>query len=336
MSKGEESIWYRDMFGDIRSVSYWVNKKPLSASSHKDTVYSSRHRDPNDPSKIVPTVRKSILGAFSGLDILKNRHKWNKESFLKVYDEKIRQKLWLYRLGNTNDPVYRAIEERANAIGDLIETYIPKNPKNDKVVDELYQEEIRLLLNTTIMAADKPVYKSVFVDDSFAPIEIERGKNNRVLVRTDDNFLAVMFEKDEKEKLHISKVDINSLHRLKKQNAMIVYPNEVIYLFSKKKIIHYGTLRSFSIGRDGGKRMALFHPRFPITPEKQPENFTRIKKGKKARKEVKIGSTTGVIKVHLDLNGKIKGYEKFGLIPKELEQQFLKESGYGLENDSDY
>jgi CRISPR-associated endonuclease Csn1 len=333
MSKGEESIWYRDMFGDIRSVSYWVNKKPLSASSHKDTVYSSRHRDPNDPGKIMPTVRKSILGAFNGLDILKNRHKWNKESFLKVYDKEIRQKLWLHYLGNTNDPVYRAIEERANAIGDLIEAYIYKDPQHDKTVDESYQEEIRTLLQNSIMAADKPVYKSAFVDDTFSPIEIERGKDNRVLVRTDDNFLAVMFEKGEKEKLHISKVDVNSLHRLKKQNAMVVYLNEVIYLFNKKKIIHYGALRSFKVLGSGARYISLFNPRFPANPSSQPKKFT----DGKSIKSVSIGSTTGVIKVHLDLNGKMKSYQKFGLIPKELEIQFLKESGYGsVEDNTDH
>ncbi|AKF24784.1 hypothetical protein YH65_04835 [Sulfurovum lithotrophicum] len=329
MSKGEESLWYRDMFGSIRSVSYWVSKKPLSASSHKDTVYSSRHRNPNNPDKVVPTVRKSILGAFNGLDILKNRHKWNKEEFLKVYDKEIRQKLWLYRLDNTNDPVYRAIEERANTIGNLIEIYIYKDPQHDKAVDEVYQEVIRSLLQKPITAAGKPVYKTVFVDDTFLPIEIERGESNKVLVRTDDNFLAVMFEKGEKEKLNISKVDVNSLHRLKKENAMIVYLNEVIYLFNKKKIIHYGALRSFKILSSGARYISLFNPRFPANPSSQPKKFT----DGKSIKSISIGSTTGVIKVHLDLNGKMKSYQKFGFIPKELEAQFLKESGYGIVED---
>ncbi len=333
MSKGEECLWYRDMFGGIRSVSYWVSKKPLSASSHKDTVYSSKHRDPSDPDKIVPTVRKSILGAFNGLDILKNRHKWNKEAFLKVYDKDIRQKLWLYRLGNTNDPVYRAIEERANTIGDLIEMYIYKDPQHDKSVDEVYQEEIRSLLQKPIAAAQKPVYKTAFVDDTFSPIEIERGKGNTVLVRTDDNFLAVMFEKGEKEKLNISKVDVNSLHRLKKQNAMVVYLNEMIYLFNKKKIIHYGALRSFQVKSSGARIIALFNPRFPSNPKSQPKLFTTGS----SIKGVSIGSTTGVIKVHLDLTGKIKSYQKFAFIPKELEAQFLKETGYGsVEDDTDH
>jgi len=307
----------------------WLGIKSKSPS-HKDTVYSSRHRDPNDPDKVVPTVRKSILGAFSGLDILKKRHKWNKEEFLKVYDKEIRQKLWLYHLGNSNDPVYRAIEERANAIGDLIETYIYKDPQHDKAVDEVYQDEIRLLLQTPITAAEKPVYKTVFVDDTFSPIEIERGNGNKVLVRTDDNFLAVMFEKGEKEKLHISKVDVNSLHRLKQQNAMVVYLNEVIYLFNKKKIIHYGALRSFSIATRGDKNIKLFNPRFPSNPKAQPKKFS---KGTSI-KDVSIGSTTGVIKVQLDINGKMKSYQKFGLIPKEFEAQFLKESGYGIVEDN--
>jgi len=332
LSKGEGSIWYRDMFDGIRSISYWINKKPLSASSHKDTVYSAKHKDPQNNEKILPTVRKSILGAFSGLDILKNRHKWNKEAFMKVYEKDIEQKLWLYRLGNTNDPVLRAIQERANAIGSLIENYIFKDPQHDKAVDELYQKEIRNLLHDAIIAGGKPVYKVSFVDDTFSPIEIERGKGNKVLVRTDDNFLAVMFEKGEKEKLIISKIDMNSLHQLKKQNAMIVYPNEVIYLFNKKKIIHYGALRSFLIKSSGARQIALFNPRFPSNPKSQPRNFS----DGKSIKSVSIGSTTGIIKVQLDMNGKMKSYQKFGLIPKELEEAFLKESGYGgMEDNTD-
>jgi len=332
MSKGENSIWYKDMFGSQRSISYWVNKKPLSASSHKDSIYSAKHKDPKNPNRILPTIRKSILEAFESLDILKNRHTFDKKTFMQKYDKDIRQKLWLYHLGNIKDPVYRAIEERADIIGNLIESYIYKDPKNDKTVDELYQDEIRTLLKTTIIAGGKPVYKTLFVDN-FSAIEIKRGKNNKVLVRTDDNFLAVVFEKGEKDKLSINKVDVNSLYNLKKQNVMAVYLNEVVYLFNKKKIIHYGALRSFQIKGSGAKYIALFNPRFPSNPKAQPKNFS----SGKSIKSVSIGSVTGVIKVQLDISGKMTSYQKFGSIPKELEEQFRKESGYGsLENDTNY
>jgi CRISPR-associated endonuclease Csn1 len=332
MSKGENSLWYRDMFDQMRSVSFWVSKKPLSGSSHKDTIYSSKHHDPDNPDKILPTVRKSILDAFSGLDIDKNRNKWNKEDFLKAYDKNLRQKLWLYRLGNTNDPVFRAIEERADQIGNLLEEYILKEPQNNKEIDEQYKQEINRLLKSPIYAAGKPVYKTPFVDDTFSPIMIERGEGNAVVVRTDDNFMAVIFQKGQKDKLSISKVDINSMHKLREANAMIVYLNEIIYLFNKKKTIHYGALRSFKILSSGARLIALFNPRFPGNPKSQPNKFT----DGKSIKSVSIGSATGIIKVHLDFTGNVKSYEKFGTIPEELEQQFLKESGYGLENGTDH
>ena len=329
MSKGEESLFYRDMFGDVRSVSYWVNKKPLSASSHKDTVYSAKHKDPNEPSKTIPTIRKPILSAFASMKIVENRNKWSLDDFEKVYDKEIRQKLWLNRIGNTNDPVYRAIEERAQAFKEIINEYIYKDAGTNKEEDEAYKQKLNALLNEPIVAADKPVYRVHFVDETFNPITIERGKDNKVLVRTDDNFLAVMFTKGEKEKLHIEKVDVNSKEKLQNKDVMIVYLNEMIYLFNKKKIIHYGCLRSFIIKSSGARQVALFNPRFPSFPKKQPSLFS----DGKSIKSLSIGSATGVIKVHLDLTGKIKSYEKFGLIPKELEEQFLKECNYGSVED---
>ena len=333
MSKGEESLFYRDMFGDVRSVSYWVNKKPLSASSHKDTVYSAKHKDPNDPSKTIPTIRKSILSAFASMKIVENRNKWSLDDFEKVYDKEIRQKLWLHRMRNTNDPVYHAIEARAQAFKKIINEYIYKDAGNNKEEDEIYKKKLNELLNKLIIAADKLVYKVHFVDETFNPITIERGKGNEVLVRTDDNFLALMFAKDNKEKLHIEKIDVNSREKLKSTDGMVVYLNEMIYLFNKKKIIHYGCLRSFSINNAGGKYVKLFNPRFPSNPKAQPKKFST---GTSTR-DVSVGSVTGVIKVHLDLTGTIKSYEKFGLIPKELEEQFLKECGYGsVEDDTHY
>ena len=330
MSKGLESIWYRDMFGGIRSVSFRIDKKPLSGASHKETIYSSRHRDPENPDKILPTVRKSILDAFGALNILNNRHKWDREKFIKKYDKEIRQKLWLYRMGNLNDPVFRAIEKRAGEIGDLMESYIYKEPSHDKEIDERYQEELRELLQKPIVASGKAVYKVPFVDDSFSHIEINRGRGNRVIVRTDKNFLAVMFERGKKDRLEISKIDLNSMHRLRHSDAMIVYLNEIIYLFNKKKIMHYGALRSFSIDKQGGKYIKLFNPRFPGSPKSQPGFFSTGS----SIKAVSIGSATGVIKVHLDLDGRVKGYEKYGSIPKELERDFLEESGYGVMEDN--
>jgi len=221
-----------------------VNKKPLSASSHKDTIYSAKHKDPNDPNKTIPTIRKSILGAFTSMKIVENRNKWSVDDFEKVYDKEIRQKLWLYRIGNTNDPVYRAIEARAQAFRDIINEYIYKDAGSDKEEDEVYKQKLNALLNEPIIAADKPVYKVHFVDETFNPIAIERGRGNKVLVRTDDNFLAVMFSKGEKEKLNIEKVDVNSGEKLQSKDALIVYLNEMIYLFNKKKIIHYESLKS--------------------------------------------------------------------------------------------
>ncbi|WP_456390364.1 type II CRISPR RNA-guided endonuclease Cas9 [Hydrogenimonas sp.] len=320
MSKGEESLFYRDMFGGIRSVSYWVNKKPLSASSHKDTVYSGRHD--------VPTLRKNILDAFAALDVLKERHKLSADAFMKRYDKDIRQKLWLHRIGNVNDESYLAVERRAAQIAETLTTFQLMGAKNDKEIDKKFQTELRELITLPIEAEGKSLRKMRFVYDRLNAIQIDRG-----LVETDKNLLAVVFERIHKEKLSISKVDVNSLQRLHKQDAMIVYLNEVIYLFNKKKTIHYGALRSFSVNNQGGKYIKLFNPRYPSKPKAQPKMFTT---GSSIR-DVSVGSATGVIKVQLDISGKVKSYQKYGSIPKELELEFIKKAGYGgVEDDTDH
>lgn len=310
MSLDEESLWYRDMFGGRRSVSYWVNKKPLSASSHKDTVYSAKHD--------VPTLRKSIAGAFEALGIVKDRHKLDGEDFKKLYEKEIRKKLWLYHIGNLNDPVLRAIDNRADEVVQVLQRYESVDTKKDKELDETFVNELNNILRNPIDVDGKIVRKTRFVYTKLNAVEIDRG-----LVETDKNMLGVFISKGEKNRVKIERMDVNNAPELLKRNSGLkVYLNEMIYLFNEKKVIHYGCLRSYVENR---KNVALFNPRFPANPRSQPKMFSTESK----IKQVSVGSATGVIKVHLDLNGQIKSYEKFGMISKELENDFLQECGYG-------
>jgi len=318
MSKGEESLFYRDMFGGIRSVSYWVNKKPLSASSHKDTVYSPRHD--------IPTLRKNILDTFASLDVLKKRHDLTADEFMKKYDTEIRQKLWLHRIGNVNDESYRTVEARAAQIAETITRYQLMDAQNDKTIDEEYQQELKTLLSTPIEVGGKQLRKMRFVYDKLNAVQIDRG-----LVETDKNMLGIHLSKGPKGKLTIRRVDVNNAHQLSRQKeGMLCYLNEMLFFFNKDKLIHYGCLRSYI---ESSKKVALFNPRFPANPKTQPKRFTT---GSQI-KQVSVGSTTGVIKAHLDLDGHVKSYELFGQItPKQL-RWFIEESGYGgVENDPDH
>ncbi len=317
MSKGEESLWYRDMFGMMRSVSYWVNKKPLSASSHKDTVYSGRHS--------VPTLRKDILDEFSKLDILKNRHTLSGMEFMKKYEHEIRQKLWYVYSGNESDPVMRAIDSRAAMIASMLDDTIYGNAHRDKELDETYKTRLNELLIEHLNIDGKSVRRVRFVYSVLSAEEINRG-----LVETDKNMMGIYISKGEK-KLELQRMDVNNYHELQNQKeGMLIYLNEMVAFFSEKKILHYGCLRSYV---DSSKKVALFNPRYPASPKQQPKFFST---GSQI-KQVGIGSATGVIKMHLDMNGEIKSYEKFGTILKELEQSFLKEAGYGsVEDDPDH
>ncbi|MCB4775455.1 MAG: type II CRISPR RNA-guided endonuclease Cas9 [Sulfurovum sp.] len=320
MSLGENSLWYRDMFGKRRSVSYWVNRKPLSTSSHKDTVYSGRHE--------VPTLRKSIIAAFEGLNLIQNRNKLNSDKFMKQYEKEIRSKLWYVHSGNTNDPIMRAIDERAKRIVQLIDSYILKDPLHDNEVGEAYKAELSALISEPIVVDDKMVRRVRFVYESYKTkvYPIDRG-----LVETDKNMLGIFVQKGAK-KLTISRMDVNNAHELEKSpNGMRIYLNEMIYLFNKKKLMHYGCLRGYSVNNQGAKYIKLFNPRFPSNPSSQPEFFSK----KSGIRDISVGSATGIIKVHLAPNGQIRSYQKFGTISKELEEVFKKECGYGnLENNT--
>ena len=317
MSLGEESLWYKDMFGGRRSISYWVNHKPLSASSHKDTIYSGHHE--------VPTLRKNIIAAFEALNFISNRNKLNSDSFTKLYEKEIRSKLWYVHNGNTNDPVMRAIDERATQIAELIDSYILQDPQHDKEIDEQYKRELGDFVGKPIEVDGKIVRKVRFVYEKLNAVQIDRG-----LVETDKNMLGIFIEKGEK-KLKISRMDVNNAYELEQnKNGMRVYLNEMVYFYNEKKSLHYGCLRSYVEGRSN---IALFNPRFPANPKVQPSIFST---GSQI-KQVSIGSATGIIKAQLNFNGQIKSYQKFGYIPKEFEEVFKKECGYGsMEDDTDH
>ncbi len=308
MSKGKESLFYRDMFGGIRTVSYWVNKKPLSASSHKDTVYSPRHE--------VPTLRKNILEAFRALDVMKNRHKMSADEFMKKYDKEIRQKLWLYHISNTEDAVYQAIEKRAKEIAKTLTDFAFKDAKHDKSVDEAFQAELARLLNEPITANGKQMRRVRFVYDKLNAIRIDRG-----LVETDKNMLGIFIEKG-KSKLRIHRLDVNNFREFTQKSGMLCYLNEMLFFFGNRGVIHYGCLRSYVETRNN---VALFNPRFPANPKAQPAKFST---GSQI-KQVAVGSAQGVIKAHLDFDGHVKSYEVFGNVTTEQLAWFRKESGYG-------
>ncbi|WP_353661819.1 type II CRISPR RNA-guided endonuclease Cas9 [Hydrogenimonas sp. SS33] len=317
-SKGPESLFYRDMFGDVRSVSYWVNKKPLSASSHKETVYSARHE--------VPTLRKNILESFEGLNVVKDRHKLSAEEFMKRYDKEISQKLWLHHIGNTNDESYRAVEARAAQIAQTLTRYQLMDAQNDKTIDEEFQQTLKDLIASPIEVGGKHLRKMRFVYDKLNAMEIDRG-----LVETDKNMLGIHISKGPKDKLHIRRMDVNNARELQKERSgLLCYLNEMLFIFNTKGLVHYGCLRSFLISNTGAKYIALFNPRFPANPKTQPPKYST---GSQI-KQVSIGSATGIIKAHLDLDGHVKSYEVFGTLPDGAVDWFKEESGYGRLEDN--
>ena len=262
------------------------------------------------------------------MDLLANRHKLNGTEFMKKYEHEIRQKLWYIYLDNENDPVMRAIDERAQKIASILDDTQYADAHRDKELDEAFKSKLNETINEPLLVDGKIVRRVRFVYSKLSADAIDRG-----LVETDKNMMGMFITKGAK-KLELQRMDVNNYHQLQKQRGgMRIYLNEMVAFFNEKKLLHYGCLRSYVEKRGGSKMVALFNPRFPASPKQQTKLFST---GSQI-KQVSIGSATGVIKVHLDMSGKVKSYEKFGLIPKELEQAFLKEAGYGgVEDDTDH
>ena len=54
---GEDSVFYKDIFGKIKAVNFWVSKKPMVSKIHKDTIYAKK---PNG----FYTVKENIINQF--------------------------------------------------------------------------------------------------------------------------------------------------------------------------------------------------------------------------------------------------------------------------------
>jgi CRISPR-associated endonuclease Csn1 len=240
-------------------------------------------------------------------------------------DKEIRQKLWLHHIGNKNDESYRAVEERAAQIAQTLTRYQLMDAQNDKEIDEEFQQALKELTASPIEVNGKQLRKMRFVYDKLNAMRIDRG-----LVETDKNMPGIHISKGPTEKLLIRRMDVNNARELQKERSgMLCHLNEMLFIFNKKGVTHYGCLRSYLENNQGSKYIALFNPRFPANPKAQPSKFTT---GSKI-KPVSIGSATGVIRAHLDFDGHIKSYEVLGTLPEGAAEWFRQESGYGRVED---
>ena len=109
---GEDSIFYKDIFGKTKAVNFWVSKKPMVSKIHKDTIYGKK---PND----FYTVKENILNQFIALKV-NNDTKANK--FYEDFKKNILEKMYVYKT-NPNDVICKIVQNRAYDIKELLTSF---------------------------------------------------------------------------------------------------------------------------------------------------------------------------------------------------------------------
>lgn len=309
---GEDSIFYKDVFGNRKSVYYWVSKKPMVSKIHKDTIYSKRTNG-------IFTNRVDIQKEFINLKL---KPTTPLEKFQKDFEKNILSKLYLH-ITNQNDAIYIAIKNRAKEIENLLRSFKTLHSKDKGQLEEA-KKRLDSLIHSPIKDNNSNIIRRVkYYQKNLSGYEIRGG-----LATSEKSFIGFRAYK-RNGKIIYDRIDLSNFNILKKENdnSFKVYKNEIIFFIFKDNSFKGGKIVSFL----EDKKIASFqNPRYPSAIKFQPENFCTIGKDKNGNKKKisskqhKIGKAIGIIKLNLDILGNIKSYQKFGEVNPQVEKILLQ------------
>jgi len=312
-----KNLFYRDMNGEIRTVSHFVRKKPGTGAAHGESVYSAKYFERFG--QII--ARKKLSEEIEKMGIAKKRHSIGADEIEKKFEELV-AKTVLHLSGEPNHPVCVAIRERGKEIVELLEKYRQLGAKDDKELDEKFRKELGDLIASDIVAGGNPVRKIAIVPPGTGGAMGIRKRNGKPTgyVTKEKNAIGIFVEKSGKG-IDVRRVDVTNKNEFaeksKKGEGRIFYMNEPLFFFDKKgQIVASGALGgTTTIDKMGiaGKVM-LFNPKFPRSPKFQPSHFAT---GKGSLKEFGIKKAVGVLKITPDLTGRIIKHEKIGIVPSD-------------------
>ena len=294
---GEDSVFYRDVWGEVKVVNYWVSKKPMVSKIHKDTIYAKK-RDG------LFTVRESIISKFVSLKITSTT---SSQKFIKNFEKDILKKMYLYKT-NPKDVICQVVQNRAEEIATLLDTFVGIDTKNKEQMNGAKEQLEALVHSDLIDNNGNTIRKVKFYQTNLTGFEIRGGLATKE--KTFIGFRAWL----EGEKLHYERIDAANKNMKKGINSFVITRNEVIIVNFKndeKNIV--GAVESFD---DKTKKIRFFSSKYPKSVENQPLSF-KVASGIN-RKEFGIGSAIGIIKLNLDITGKIKSYSSIGNTKSEL------------------
>ena len=308
---GEESVFYKDIFGKTKAVNFWVSKKPMSSKIHKDTIYAKK---PNG----LFTVREDIIKQFIALKITTTT---DSELFMKAFEKKILQKMYLFRT-NPNDVICRIVKSRGDELKSLLQSFVGVDTKDKEIMAEAKEKLDALMHKELLDNNGNTIRKIKFYQSNLTGFDIRGGLATKE--KTFIGFKAVL----EKEKLVYERIDASNFKRIKKENdaSFKVFKNDVVFFVFSDNTFRGGKLVSFL---EDGTIASFQNPRYPAAVQFQPSLFCILGKDKEGNpkksssKQYKNGKAIGIIKLNLDILGNIKSYSKFGEVSQEVEKSIF-------------
>ena len=303
---GEDSVFYKDVWGKTKSVNFWVSKKPMVSKIHKDTIYAKK------PDSMY-TSRINITNALIGLKITVTT---KPDDFMKKFEKDILKKMYLYET-NPNDAICRVVRKRAEEINGLLIGFADIDKKDKEAMNEAKNKLDELVHKELIDNNGKTIRKIKFFQTNLTGFNIRGGLATKE--KTFIGFKASI----ENDKLKYERIDISNLKKKKKENdnSFKVFKNDLVFFVYLDGSLKGGKIVSFL---EDKKMCAFSNPRFPASIGLQPHSFLTIFKGKaNSHKQQSVNKAIGIIKINLDILGNIKSYKIIGEIQSEL-FEFIK------------
>ena len=295
---GEDSVFYKDIWGKTKAVNFWVSKKPMVSKVHKDTIYAKKENG-------IYTVRENITNKFVGLKLTTTI---KTDDFIKKFEKDILNKMYLYKT-NPNDVICKIIKNRANEIVELLKKFSTIDTKDKEAMSEAKTKLDNLIHFPLIDNNGNTIRKVKFYQTNLTGFEIRGGLATKE--KTFIGFKAYL----ETQKLNYERIDVSNYQQIKKENdnSFKVYKNDIVFFIYPDGSFRGGKIVSFLAEKNIG---AFLNPKFPSSLKLQPDYFCKDK-AHTGTKQHSLNKAIGIIKLNLDILGNIKSYQKIGSCDSE-------------------
>lgn len=310
---GEDSLFYKDIWGKTKAVNFWVSKKPMVSKIHKDTIYAKK-------SNGVFTVREDIIKQFIGLKAINTM---TSDKFMQSFEKNILKKMYLYKT-NPKDIICRIVQNRAKSITTLLNAFVDLDKKNKEQMSEAKAKLDELIHSDLIDNNGNIIRKVKFYQTNLTGFDIRGG-----LATKEKTFIGFKAWLDN-DKLCYERIDVSNFDRIKKENdnSFKVFKNDLVFFVYPDGSFRGGKIVSFL---DDKGISSFSNSKFPSSSEFKPKSFCKMGKDtqgnlkKSGSKQQNINASIGIIKLNLDIVGNIKSYQVIGNVESEL-LNFIKEN----------